>query len=339
MMIIKSSAFGNFEEAFIEERFENKTNIIFSNDNNRGKTLLLQCLMHSLGYDSIFSSGFNYKSYYFYSKFEFYEKEYEVVRRGNSVLLLENGNLNVFSSISEFKYFFDKSIYRLPRIEKDGEIRPVDLSMFYELFFLGQDGRNTSNLIVKGRHNKQDFKSMVFSILGISVTSEQKYDIEELKKQKKIVERRIATEKRKISILTKNPDIAAFASSAANNIEFKETSRRLSELHKHIAELKKQRNREENRKIKLENLINELNSLNRSLNEGSVKCAECGSYKIIFTNQDFEFDVSNNFVRSSLLQSIRDSIIIKAEIVEELNAEIILEQEQINKLTPVLNNL
>jgi len=332
MMIIKTCAFGNFEEAFIEERFENKTNIIFSNDNNRGKTLLMQGLMHSLGYDSVFPSGFNYKNYFFYSRFELNEKEYEIVRKGNSILLLENENLNVFNSISEFKYFFDRNIYNLPRIEKDNEIKPVDLSMFYELFFLGQDNRNTSNIIVKGRNNKQDFKNMVFSMLGVSITSENKYDIQELNEKKKTIEQRIKTEQKKISILKKNPDIATFISSTANNIDFKNTSKLLTEMHKNIAELKKQRNREENRKIKLESLIIELNSLNRSLNEGKVKCSECGSNKIIFSNQEFEFDVSNNFVRNNILKSIKESIIVKSEIIEELNGEIFKEQDQINKL-------
>jgi hypothetical protein len=330
-MIIKSSAFGNFQEAFIEERFENKTNIIFSNDNNRGKTLLMQGLMHSLGYDSIFPSGFNYKSYYFYSKFELNEKEYELVRKSNSVLLLSNGSLNIFNSISEFKHYLDKYIYELPQIEKDGEVKPVDLSMFYELFFLGQDSRNTSNLIVKGRNNKQDFKNMVYSMLGVSITSEQKYDIDELKEQKRYLDQKIKTEKKKIVILKKNPEIASFISSTANNIDFKKTSKQLAESHKNIAELKKQRNREENRKLKLENLIIELNSLNRSLNEGKVRCSECGSKKIIFANQDFEFDVSNTLVRNNILKSIKENIIIKSEIVEEFNSEISKEQEFINK--------
>lgn len=36
-MIIKKVAIGNDTEAFIEDRFSNSLNIIFSNDNNRGK--------------------------------------------------------------------------------------------------------------------------------------------------------------------------------------------------------------------------------------------------------------------------------------------------------------
>jgi len=331
-MIIKKTAFGNNQEAFIESRFKDATNIIFSNDNNRGKTLVIQGLMYSIGYDSIFPSGFNYKNYFFYSNILIKEKNYEFLRKGNSIILLENENINVFNSISEFKYFFDKHIYELPRIEKDAELKPVDLTLFYELFFLGQDKRNSSNLIVRGRNNKQDFKNMIFAMQDVLISSTSKYDIEELKAQKKSLELKIKTEKRKISVLKKNPEIATFISSSANNIDFKNTSKQLTELHKSIADLRKQRNREENRKIKLENLIIELNSLNRNLNEGKVKCSDCGSTKIIFANQEFEFEVSNNYVRKNILKSIQESISMKKEIVEEFNNEINKEQTQIQKL-------
>lgn len=331
-MIIKKTAFGNNQEAFIENRFENKTNIIFSNYNNRGKTLVIQGLMHSIGYDSIFPSGFNYKNYFFYSNILINEKDYEFLRKGNSLILLENENINVFNSISEFKYYFDKYIYELPKIEKEGELKPVDLTLFYELFFLGQDKRNSSNLIIKGRNNKQDFKNMVFAMQNVLISSTSKYDIEELKEHKKALISKIKTEKRKITVLKKNPEIATFISSAANNIDFQNTSKQLSELHKSIADIRKQRNREENRKIKLENLIIELNSLNRSLNEGKVKCSDCGSTKIIFANQEFEFDVSNSYVRKNILKSIQESISMKKEIVDEFNNEINKEQIQIQKL-------
>ena len=82
-MIIKKAAFGNRYEAFIENRFTNKTNIIFSNENNRGKTLLMQCIMYSLGYDSIFPSGFDTKKYFFYSEIEIENRKFEFLRKGN----------------------------------------------------------------------------------------------------------------------------------------------------------------------------------------------------------------------------------------------------------------
>ncbi len=331
-MIIKKIAFGNKNEAFIESRFKGNTNIIFSNDNNRGKTLLLQSIVYSIGYESIFPSGFNTKSYYFYANIEFDKKDVEFLRKGNSILVLNNQKLLVFNSITEFKYYFDKEIYKLPKIDKDGEIKLADLSLLYELFFLGQDKRNTSNLIVKGLNNKVDFLNLIYSFLGVSVTKENKYDIENLKKDKAILETKIKSEAKKIMIIKSNPEIASFISSASNNIDFKNTSNQLDEIHKNIAELKKNRNREENRKIKLEALISELNSLNRTLNEGKVKCSDCGSDKIVFSNEDFEFEVSNNFVRQNIIQSIKENISLKSDIILEFNNEIIKEQEQLNNL-------
>ncbi|WP_318264046.1 hypothetical protein [Peribacillus simplex] len=41
-MLIKKVAIGNEQEAFIENRFSEKMNIISSEDNNRGKTILIQ---------------------------------------------------------------------------------------------------------------------------------------------------------------------------------------------------------------------------------------------------------------------------------------------------------
>lgn len=39
-MLIKKIAFGNLEEAFIEKRLTDGVNIIYSDENNKGKTLL-----------------------------------------------------------------------------------------------------------------------------------------------------------------------------------------------------------------------------------------------------------------------------------------------------------
>lgn len=341
-MIIKKAAFGNSTEAFIEDRFANGTNIIFSNENNRGKTLLMQSLIYSLGYESIFPSGFDTKRYFFYSEIEIEKRKFEFLRKGNSILVLNQGQLYIFNSITEFKYYFDQEIYTLPKIDKDGQSRAVDLSLLYEVFFLGQDKRNTSNLIIKGQNNKVDFLNMIYAMEGITIETFNKYDIENLKKEKTLLDSKIKAEIRKISVIKQNPEISTFISAAANNSEYKNFGNQLQEIHLNIAELKKKRNREENRKVKLQSLIFELNSLNRNLNEGKVKCGECGSSKIIFTNEDFEFEVSNHHVRQNILSSIKSSLQIKQEIILEFNDEIIKEQQQINKLlensTPEIKN-
>lgn len=337
-MIIKKIAIGNSSEAFIEERFQNKTNIIFSDDNNKGKTILMQSIVYSIGYDSIWPVGFNPKNYYFYSKISFNGIDYEFLRHNNSILVIGNDQNYIFNSISEFKYFISKEVIQIPYIPKDGQLKISDLSLFYELFFLGQDKRNTSNIIVKSFNNKGDFLNMIFSHQGISnVVFDEALDVEELKTKKGELEEKIKIERKKIQILKKNPKIANYVSSLANNEDFERIKDRLKDLHNSITELRKQRNREENRKIKLDFLIGELNSLNRSLKEGKVKCSDCGSSKITFTNDDFEFDVSNQYVRNSIIASIKENIKLKEDIVKELDQIIEREQIEINKLLETPN--
>lgn len=331
-MIIKTIALGNDNEAFIENRFSDKTNIIFSNENNRGKTLVMQGILYSMGYDSIFPTGFNAKKYYFYSEIIFENGTYEFLRKGNSIIVLNNDISILFNSITEFKYYFDKEIIKLPQIAKDGKLKKVDLSLFYELFFLGQDKRNTSNIISKGQNNKVDFLNMIYSIAGIEEVINDSVDIEILKNQRNSIKIEIKDETKKMKILKKNPNLANQISYAGNIEEYKKTSLALREVNNYITELKKTRNREENRKLKLDSLLFELNSLNRNLNEGKVRCSDCGSKKIIFTNEDFDFDVSNDFVRKNIINSINESIEIKKELIKEINVSIDNEQNSIRKL-------
>jgi len=331
-MIIKTIALGDKNEAFIENNFSDKTNIIFSNENNRGKTLVMQGILYSIGYDSIFPTGFIAKNYFFYTEIIINNRTYEFLRKGNSIIVLNNEDAILFNSITEFKYYFDKEIIKLPEIIKDGQSKKVDLSLLYELFFLGQDKRNTSNLISKGQNNKVDFLNMIYSIVGVKETVIDSSEIESLKNQRNNLKVEIKSEQKKIAILKKNPNLAIQISSTGNIEDYKRQSLELKELNNNITEIRKRRNREENRKIKLESLFLELSSLNRNLNEGKVRCADCGSKQIIFTNEDFDFDVSNDFVRQKILNSIRENIQIKKEIIREFNTSIESEQENIIKL-------
>lgn len=335
MITIKEIAFWNTKEAFIEKRLTDGVNIVFSNENNRWKTLLMQSLMYSLGYESIFPSGFDSWSCYFYSKIDVDGQEYEFLRKKNSVNVLSNGNLRVCNSISELKHLINSLIFEIPKIHKDWHLKISDLSLFYELFFLGQDKRNTSNLISKGANNKEDFLNMIYAIKGVSMTDEKETDIKSLKQEKERLETLIKAEKKKLPI-AKIPGIAKSVSITFDNADFQETSKRLTEINQSITELRKERNREENRRVRLEQLKIELNSLNRSLNEGKVRCLECGSKKVIFSNDDFEFDVSNDYVRRSILSAIDDKISLKNDLIEEFTRNINIEQDRLHK---VLENI
>ena len=46
-MIIRKVAVGNSEEAFVEKSFSDGVNIISSDDNNKGKTIVVQSMMRA----------------------------------------------------------------------------------------------------------------------------------------------------------------------------------------------------------------------------------------------------------------------------------------------------
>lgn len=325
-MIVKEIAFGNISEAYIENRLNDKVNIIFSNDNNKGKTLVMQGLMYSIGYDPVFPSTFNYKEQYFYSKIEINSIIYEFIRKDKSFIVKEEDSIQIFNSVTDFRYYFDKNIITLPRIIKDKKLKMVDFNLFYELFFIGQDNRSPSDLISKGQFNKADFKSMIYSYSGFKSIEIDNQSIVEIKEQLSQLKNELKTLNKKSLIKKKNPKIAEIASKSYDNESFKIKRQKLIEVNTNISNIKKSRQREFNRKIKLENLLSELNSLNRNLEIGSVKCADCSSTNIIYSNNDLTFDVSNNQVRANIIVSINENIKQKEELILELTQDLNNEQ-------------
>ena len=84
MRILKTGC-GNTQESFIEDRLTDGVNVIFSNDNNKGKTIIFQGMMYALGNEPIFPSGFDYKSYYFYTSIEHNGDIFEFLRKNNTI--------------------------------------------------------------------------------------------------------------------------------------------------------------------------------------------------------------------------------------------------------------
>ncbi|MCK5606694.1 hypothetical protein KAR91_32630 [Candidatus Pacearchaeota archaeon] len=329
--MIKKIAFGDSEEAFVESRLTSGLNILYSNENNRGKTLVMQGLMYSIGYGSIFPSSFDYKEKYFYSEIEIGNNRYEFLRKKNSVVIKADGSIQIFNSISELKYFIDKFIFPIPRIQKDNRTMAVDLSLFYELFFVGQDNRNPSSLISKGQFNKSDFKNMVYYLAGMPSEGMSLESIKEIKDKIARLKIELKEARKKISLLKENPDIAEVYSRSYDSEKVQQKIKVVNGINSLISKLKRSRQREINRKSKLEHLISELNSLNRNLNEGSVKCGECGSQNIVYTNNDLTFEVSNADIRNRILHSISDNIKQKNEIIYEYSSEINELQDSLNR--------
>ncbi|HEH9407661.1 hypothetical protein [Aeromonas salmonicida] len=330
-MQINKIAFGNKSEAFIEDRFINGVNIIFSDDNNRGKTLVMQGLMFSLGYDAIFPSSFDYKNYYFYSEVIIDNSTYHFLRKKNTISIRNEDSIQIFNSVSEARYFLDRFVFKIPRVIKDSRSTLVDLSLLYELFFVGQDNRSPSGLISKGQFNKIDFKNMVYDLAKIQNRDTNSEETADIKKDITTLQIKLTETKKKLEIIKENPRIAEVTSKLYDSEVVQRKAKAISEINNTISNLRRTRQREINRKSKLDNLVSELNSLNRELNVGRIQCGECGSDKIIYSNNDMMFEVSNVDVRNEILKSIHKNIELKYEIIDDISREINLQQDMLDK--------
>lgn len=319
-MLIKRVGIGNIEEAFIEDRFGNGLNIIFSDDNNKGKTLVMQGIMYALGNEPIFPKGFAYKQYYFVCEIEVNGNIMKVLRKDRFFVVLYCEEMYKFDFVAEFKYFIkDKGIFDIPTISKKGINTLCGLELFYELFFVGQDKRNTSNIINRGQYNKEDFIQMLCSMNGYPFV-----EVDDVAINKRIKEIRgeMQTTKKLLSLLRDNPEISKYINKYGDTEAFKKFKEEVRKLNADISSYRRKRQLETNRKYKLEDLIQELNSLNREIDNGNVVCANCGSEKIIYKNRELSFEISNKYVRDNVIKSIGYQISQKDDIINECNNNI-----------------
>lgn len=330
-MIIKKIAIGNINEAFVENRIHNGVNIIFSDDNNKGKTLIMQGMMYALGNQPIFPKGFNYRLNFFYTKIEIKNIEIEVLRKESSFVVKREDQIYVFDSTTELKHFFvDERLMEVPSIIKDGHQVISDLDLFYEMFFVGQDKRNPSNIINSGYNNKKDFINMLCSLNGYQLHDMEDENDNQLKiKQLKAD---ISATKKLLKLIKGNSNISGYVNKYSDNEQFTTYRSLIKSVYSTIGEYKKKRMLELNRKEKLESLIQELNSLNREIKQGNVVCASCGSDKIIYKNRSMAFEVSNQFVRTNVLTSIRYQIEQKEEVIREYTRELQKGQDELKKI-------
>lgn len=329
MKIIKVG-FGNRQEAFIESNLEDGVNIIYSDENNKGKTLLMQTILFAMGNEAIFPSGFPVNNYYFYTEVDINNKNVKFLRRNNSIVTILDNKLNICNSIAEFKRFINDNLFRLPLILKDDKETIVDLMLYYQMFFIGQDKRNSSNIFNNGQYNKKDFLNMLYSENGyplIDVNKSEK-EIDEEIKSKRI---EIKTLKKTMKFIKENPQIADFTNSGVDRENFEVLKSDLIEILQNILEYKKKRNRACSRKIQLETLLGELRAITINVKKGTVTCLNCGSKNISYSNGDISFDVSNSFVRKEIMKSIEKQISAENSLVEEYAENIEIWQNKLNE--------
>ena len=334
-MIIKKTAVGNSTEAFIQRSFSDHFNIISSDDNNRGKTIEIQSMLYALGNEPAFPTSFEYKNYYHYIEFEENGNLYKLCRSEDGFILKYDKKLMIFENVAEFKRFWNNHIFELPKIIKNGSTKIVDPVLFFQLFFVGQDKKDTASLSVSRYYNKDDFYNMLFNICeltGLTLTAEETDEIKE--KIKKLKNRQEFLLK-KHKILQSEDSSVSYLSSINDRATFNKKVSELDKVKIKIAEFRNKRNQVANRKSYWEITLKELNSLNNTIDFGELRCMDCNSTNIALTTSkkgSYTFDVSTVELRKEILSSISEKIAAYDEEIESISNEINFWQERMQDL-------
>lgn len=335
-MLIKKIAVGNRQEAFIEDQFSDGLNIISSDDNNKGKTIVMQSMMYALGNESSFPATFEYKKYYYYIDFSVDEEEYQICRLGNSFIIKHDDEFALMENVSEFKRYWNKDIFPLPEISKNGIMRIVEPVLFVQVFFVGQDGKDTSNIAHTGFYNKKDYMEMVYNLNGIGGDKLNIDEIDEIKREIKTLKNDNRQLKKKHRILSSKDGGARYLSSISDRRQFEEKVKQIEAISEEIKVMITERNGEAKRRSKWDRAIKDLNSLNRGIDSGELRCMNCNSTDIAFAlssnRNSYVFDVSTSEMRTDIIISIKGKIETCTEEIEKYTEMIKRKQEALKEL-------
>lgn len=332
MIKINSFYIGNNEKSFYLNNFKDGINIIHSDDNNKGKTIVSQGIMYTLGNAPIFPKGFDdYKKYYFIVNLNVESKNIGICRK-NDFFIVNDGRFSTFDSVNEFKRYFSENIYKLPIINKQEIKQMIGLELFFEMFFLPQDRRQTSNLSNKGRYTKDDFVEALYSFMGCGDFIDKGYD--DLKSDIKELENRRQLLKKSNKFLKSKKLEAQFITYSASKQNFDEKIKKVEKLKNEITDLNNSKNRFVNKKIKNELLLREIVSLNRELESGKLVCLECGSDKIGYSSVDstIKFEISDLDIRNEIKNNIENRIQICMENILDVDSKIIEKKNELSEL-------
>ena len=336
-MKILKVAVGNSEEAFVEAGFTDGLNIISSDDNNKGKTIVIQSLMYALGNEPTFPTSFEFKKYYYYVEFVEGDKIFQICRAGGGFVLKQDSSVLIFDNVSELKRYWNKHISPLPSIVKNQLLRIVDPELYVQIFFVGQDKKDTSNIAHHGFYNKQDYIEMLYAYAGLGAEKISQDRIDEIKSRISTLseEKKVLFQQHEI-LKSKKPPVT-YLSAESDRLAFGEKVANLEKVQAKITELRKLRNTSSTRKSKWEHTIYELRSLNRTISCGELRCMDCKSTNISFSigetmHTSYSFDVSTVEMRNEIMQSITEKIAAYSEEIQRLSEEICKEQEKLRAL-------
>lgn len=333
MITIDNFAMGNKEKSFCLNGFSPKINIIHSDDNNKGKTIVSQGIFYALGNVPIFPRGFDdYDEYYYVVQLSVNGKKIGICRK-KDFFMVNDGSLKTYDSVNDFKRYFDSEIFKLPRLMKNGILHKAGIELFMEMVFLPQDKRITSNIINQGRYTKVDFEDFLYAYKGC-VNQNDPQKIEDYTRQIKSLEENRKVLKNSSKILKSKKIEASFATYTASKARIDEKMKKVEKIKEAITELVNTKNRLINKITKNEMLIKELTSLNRELETGKLVCADCGSDKVVFESKEesVRFEISDQDTRSQIKTIILERIQIAKEDIEDLDSKILAKKKNLAEL-------
>ena len=334
-MIIKKIAFGDAEEAFIEDRITPGFNIIFSDNNNKGKTIVMQSALYAIGNEPIFPSSFLYKNYYHYVEIGLDDgKTLFACRKGDSFIVKTENGLSILDSVSELKRFMTRIGFTFPVIVKDHAIKMVDPVLLYQIFFVGQDKKDSSTIFNDNYYKKEDFWNLVYALGGVGNTDLVEFDADEIKTRIVLLteEKKLLLEQNKI--LKKATPSLELISQKQGNAAFEAKVKKVESIRNSIVELKKSQNRALQRKTINEHTLSEIRALNRSPVTGDLYCLDCGSNRIGYSSGDrsHTFDISDTEMRRNILEAIEEKIYAYQEEIDNYTLQINSLQRQMQEL-------
>lgn len=334
MINVKAIYLGNETEAYILDDFSNGINIINSDDNHVGKTIVMQSIMYVMGSEAMFPHNFNPRQCVFIADLEVDGESISILRSRDTFAIKKNEELFFEETKRNFDEFWNDNVCSLPSIVKDGKLQRVGLPLFNQLAFVNQTPRNTSSLI-GSYYKKDDFKEMVFSIVGLDARQLDSQSEQELKDRRN----RLQTRKKELSKLARSlkesETSLALISPTADREETSRFVEQLDKLKDDISEKQIQRNHAYFRMKKNEQVRKELRSLNRELKTGSIVCLDCGSKAIgyMMPESRVTFDITTQDMRQEILRTIDCKIDDYKREVEHLEKEIHELQVRFNALT------
>lgn len=308
-VIIKAVYIGNGEESFIESGFSSGINVVFSADNNVGKTIVMQGIMFALGATPSFPDSFQYREYIYIVDLDVDGETISVMRNRNAFAINRDGCIDTFDSVEAFQDYWSSNISPLPYLVKKDRRVIAGLELYSQMYFVIQDGRSSSR-VVAGRYNKDDFVEMLYSIKGLDGRDLSDADVHDLKQERSTLREKRKVLLKQVNILRSNEIGLTILSATADRAELDEQIGRINAEKNVVADLRKHRNRLLRKLTKNEIVQKELGSLRIDVKSGELVCLECGSNHIGYrmAGSEFVFDVTTPEMREQILASVQHRI-------------------------------